>query len=125
MKLAKLTNANTQQSIKKLLDQPLPAKTAFKLKGIAKRVTEELTKYEEVRKDAIQKYGSKLADSDELDVEENGNVRFSNENMLKFVAEITELTATEVEIPTISINDFRDVELSASDLLALDGLITE
>jgi translation initiation factor 2 alpha subunit (eIF-2alpha) len=125
MKLSKLTSPNTQQAIKKLLDQPLAAKTAFKLKGVAKRVTEELTKYEEVRKDAIQKYGSKVEGTEDLDVEENGNVRFTNENMLKFVAEITDLTNTEVEIPTIKIDDLGDVELSATDLMSLDGLVTE
>jgi translation initiation factor 2 alpha subunit (eIF-2alpha) len=124
MKLVKLTNDDFQKSLMKLSEQPLPAKTAFKLKGITKKVKEELTKYEELRNEALKRFGKKREDGS-LDLADNGNVQFDTEQMHEFVQYIQEIVNEDVELATLSINDLGDISLTAEELLHLDDLIVE
>ena len=124
MKLARLVDPKFQTSLSKLLKQDVPLTVAFRLKGIVKTVQEEMTKYEEVRKEALQKYGNK-DESGNLLTDEQGNVKFEQENMLKFAAEINELVNMEVNIPVIKVSELTNVNVSMEDIVALEGLITE
>ena len=124
MKLASLTNESFQKALMKLSEQPLPAKTAFKLKGVTKKVKEELASYEELRKDALKRFGRKKADG-ELDLADNGNVQFEPEAMDEFVKYLQEVLTEEVELATVSISDLGDISLTADELLCLDELIVE
>lgn len=125
MKLARLVDERLHVSLQKLSGEPLPLKTAFKLKGIIKLAREEFNKYEEVRKEALQRHGKKKEDGS-LEILENGNVSFTEGGMQAFVVELNELAVVEVEIPTLSIAELGDkVSLSADDLESLDGVIVE
>ena len=123
MKLARVTDPKFQETLKKLLKEPLPLKTSFKLKGIAKRAQEELDKYEEVRKAAVSKYGAK-DDKGELLVQEDGNVRLDGDDLQGFIKEITDLVNLEIDLGTLSIDELGDrVQLTAEELLALEDLV--
>jgi hypothetical protein len=124
VKLARLTDDNLHKALAKLAALPLPAKTAFKLKGLNKRVSEELGKYDELRVEALKRFGKKKEDGS-IDMEEGGNVRFDREGMDGFVAYLQELTNQDIDLPTIKIDDLGNVELTAQELSSLDGLIVE
>lgn len=124
MKLARLTDEKLQETLVKLGKQALPAKTAFKLKGIVKRVKEELTSYEELRKEALERFGKKKEDGS-LEVDEKNNVQFDRVGMESFVLHLQELTALEVDLLTVKIDELGSASLTAEELEALDGLIVE
>lgn len=122
MKLNKLIHKDFINTLVKLTFAQMPAKSAFKLKGVVKKAEEELAKYEEVRKDALNRYGDKNEDGTLAVL--NGNVLFSDSNLENFQKELHELQLIEIEIPSLSIDDLGDkVNLSVQDLLILDGII--
>lgn len=122
MKLAQLLNDQLHVALKKLNDQNLPLKTAFALKGINKRISEEVSKYEEIRQEALQKLGKKDADGN-LELNEHQHVEFDLEARNTFMAQLSELVNLEVDVGSISIDDLADAKITATDLMALDGLI--
>lgn len=125
MKLAKLTDLRLHSALRKLSAMPMPLRVAFKLKGIQVKVDEELKKFEEVRRSAIEKFG-KRDDKGELVTKENGSVDFEVEQLRAFAAELNDLGQMDVDLPSVNINDLGDkVELSTDELLLLDGLIVE
>lgn len=125
MKLAKLVDPQFQSVLKKLAAEELPLRTAFALRGIIKRAGEELTKYDEVRADALKRLGDKKEDG-ELNVDEAGSVKLSEDNMKQFVEQLNVLLASEVSIDSIKLADLgAKVSMSTNDLLILDSLITE
>lgn len=122
MKLAKIIDPRFTNSFKKLTAEALPLKTAFKLKDTAKKIEEAFTKYEELRKVAINKYGKK-DDKDTLVMDENGNVEFADDQMELFIKELQELVNVEVEVAKIKIDDLGDgLKLSAEELMFLEDL---
>ena len=125
MKLSKLVDPQFQSTLRKLAGQEVPLKTAFALKGIIKRANEELVKYEEVRTSAVQRFGDKKEDGT-LETNESGNVKLNDENAAAFVAELTSLLSTEVDIGAIKAQDLGDkITLTTSELMSIDELITD
>jgi hypothetical protein len=125
MKLAKLIDQGFQSAVRVLLKQPLPLKTAYKLRGVVKRVDEELGRYEEVRKKALQKYGNKKEDGT-LELTETNQVQFEPAKMQAFMMELGDLTNLDIDMPTIMINELGDdIVLSAEDLMNLEGLLVD
>lgn len=125
MKLARLVDEKLHNTLDKLTREPLPLKTAFKLKGIVKMAREEFSKYEEVRKEALQHHGKKNEDGS-LVVNEAGNVQFTEEGIKAFVIQLNELTSMDVVVPTISIAELgNNITLTVDELEILDGLIVE
>ena len=122
MKLGLLASNELQELVKGLANKPLPAKTAFKLKTSIKKIQEALISYNESVRSCQEKHG-KRNKKNELDIDANGNIQFTQENMRLFMAEISELNAVEVEIPTIGIEEFGDIDFTAEQLSWLDGLI--
>jgi hypothetical protein len=124
MKLARIIDPAFQRAVQVLLKQPLPLKTAYKLRGIIRKIDDELNKYEEVRKEALSRYGKKNANGT-LDIQ-NGIVQFEGDSMKEFLRGVNDLTSTDVEISTISIGELGDnLVLSAQDLILLEGLIVD
>ena len=124
MELKRLIDPQFQTALRKLASQDLPLKSAFLLKGIIKQVTHELNKYDEVRNEALKKYGTKNEDGT-LQTE-NGSVQFTPDNLKEFSVEMENLIGCEVMVGTISINDLGDkATLTTSDLLQLDGVVRE
>lgn len=125
MKLAKLTDETVHLALAKLSKEPLPLRTAFKLKGIIKASRDEFSKYEELRKEALQRYGEKNEDGS-LKVDERSNVVFSPEGIQAFAGAINELAQIDVSIPTLALSELGDkVVLTAEELGALDSIVID
>lgn len=125
MKLGKLQDDRFGSALTKLIAQPLPLRAAFKLKGISAKVREEVKKFEDVRQEALKKFGKK-DDNGELVLNANKSVAFTNENLELFANELNELADTDVEVGTISMAELGDkLTISAEDLFALDGIVVE
>jgi len=125
MKLGKIVDPNYQTVLRKLASQDIPLKAAFKLKGMIKIGNEELTKYEEVRADALKRFGDKKEDGS-LDVDDKGTVKLAEENMQKFVDELNALLVTDINVGSVKISELGDkVSLTTQELFMLDDLIVE
>lgn len=123
MKLYNIVNPKFQDAMNKLSAEPLPLKTAYRLKGIVKKVKEESAKHEELRLDALQRYGRKKEDGS-LEVGPTGEVSFEPENLKSFIKELSELNDSDVDFVGISMDDIgANVRLSVEELVLLDGVI--
>lgn len=125
MKLARLVDERLHSTLQKLSKESLPLKTAFRLKGIIKLVNEEFNKYDEVRKEALQRHGDK-DEAGNLKTDEQGNVKLSKEGMHNFLSELSELTSMDIDCPTIKISELGDnICLTQQDVDMLDGIVVE
>lgn len=123
MRLSKLIDPRFKKVIISLQSAVIPLKGAYKLKGIVKSIDEELNKYEDLRKEALAKFGRK-DDKGELVLDDKGNVQFDESEMQDFMKELQDLVNLEVSIPKMSINDLGDnVSLSVEDLFLLEDII--
>lgn len=126
MKLARLIDPEFQKALVALTKQQLPLKAAYKLRNVVKKVEQEFSTYEELRKGALDKYGKKKEDGS-LETNEANNVIFSSkEEMISFIKELGDLTNEEVEIPTISVDELGEgVKISAEEITNLEGLLVD
>lgn len=125
MKLVRLNDSRFRIAFTKLMAQPVSLKVAFKLKGIAKRIEEESVKFEEVRKEALMRYGAK-DDKGEIILNDDGTVKLEPEQLKAFADELNQLGETEIEVGTISLAELgSDITLSTEDAIALDGVLLE
>jgi hypothetical protein len=125
MKLGKLTDPQFQVTLRKLANQEIPLRTAFALKGIISNVSNELKKYDEVRNEALQRFGEK-DETGQLIVDKDSNYQLSPENRKLFVDEMNNLISTTVNVGSVSVKDLGDkCALSASELITLDSVIVE
>lgn len=123
MKLSLVTNEKTFAAIKKLMVQPMPIKSAFKLKNTVKKLDEHLTSFHEVRKNRLNQLCSKDENGNPL-FDDKGGLVISQEDLVVFSKEITELLDQDIEVALLSIEELASCNLSGEDLLALDGFIT-
>jgi hypothetical protein len=125
MKLSKLVDPQYQAILRKLSSQEVPLRTAFKLRGIIKTASDELSKYDEVRGEALKRLGDKKEDGS-LEVDAQGTVKLNEDNMKVFVAQLNELLDSDVNIGNLKLNELGDkASLTANELLVLDGFIVE
>jgi len=125
VKLGKLINSQFQTSLAKLMHQDLPLKTAFALRGIVRRNNEEISKYEEVRSEALKRFAKKGEDG-KVAVDSNNLVRFDEDNGKLFSQEMEALLTAEVNIGSINLSDLGDkITLSTVDLMSLEDILTE
>ncbi len=125
MILARLLDKDLQETLTDLRVQKIPAKAAFVLKGIQKRIEEELVKYEEVRKELLLRYGKKNEDGT-LAMDDNNSVLFAEEGRNDFIKEYNDLVNTHIDVGTLSISLLGDrVELSGDQMMHLDGILVE
>ena len=124
MKLAQLLNPGLHSGLAKIQAATVPAKTAFKLKGIANQVKTELEKFEEVRKELVQKYGEKN-EAGELKIDAQGNANLEGPAREEFQSQVVDLGNMEITIPTLSVSELGNVELNTNEMIALDGIIVE
>ena len=125
MKLGKLVNPAFQMAFRKLANQELPLRAAFFIKGVSKQVQEEIGKYDSSRMEALKRLGSVKEDGN-LEADEAGNVKLSDENMKKFTEELQSLLEIEVTVSPIKINDLgSSVHLTAAEASALEDLLVE
>jgi len=123
MKLARITDKRFRDVLKKLSEQKLPLKAAFKLKGIAKKVNDEFTKYDELRLESVKKFAEK-DDAGNLILDDKGNAKFSNDGMLDFVKQLDELLSIDIEILPLSIDELgSELNITADELMILEDVI--
>lgn len=122
MKLARIVDPKFQETLRKLNQERLSLKVAFKLKGISKKVDDELNKYNELRITALEKFGDRDAFGN-LVLLEDGSVQLLK-NTDNFVKELNDLLNLEIELDTIDINSLdNDLKMSVEELMHLDGLL--
>jgi hypothetical protein len=125
MKLSKLVDPSFQAALRKLASQDVPLRSAFKLKGMIKQVNDALAKYDEVRTDALKRYGDK-DEKGELVLDENRSVKLSEDNAQNFVKELNELLNDGVEISNLKIAELGDkAALTTSELMLLEDVILD
>ena len=123
MKLSKLLDPRFKSGLQKLIAAEIPLKSAFKLKGILLSVNNALQSYDDVRLDAIKKYGIKKEDGD-LEVDENGNVKFEPEDHETFSKELQELLTTEVDVAKVAVADLGEkIHISVDELTFLEDIL--
>jgi hypothetical protein len=124
MKMMILVNEDFKKALVSLSKQPLPLKAAFKMKSIIKKVDEEQAKYDECRKEALERLGEKGEDG-KLIVE-NGIVKMSAENLAKFAKEVQVFQDEEVDFSKLKLSELgEDVLLTTQEMLLLDHIIME
>ncbi len=113
------------QGLSNLAEKELPIKAAYKISKIIKALSDESTFYEEAKKKLIRRYAKK-DEAGEV-VVEDGRCYFEGDNLASFNKEYLELNLVEMVLPSISLTleDFKDVKVSASELLCLEGFIEE
>jgi len=122
MKLARIVDPKFQETLRKLNQERLSLKVAFKLKGISKKVDDELNKYNELRITALEKFGDR-DENGNLVLLEDGSVQLLK-NTDNFVKELNDLLNLEIELDTIDINSLdNDLKMSVEELMYLDGLL--
>lgn len=101
-----------------LATQPLPIPTAFKLKGINKKVTEHVVDFDESRLELCKKYGT---------LEEGASEYQFNGHESEFQKEFIELLAVEVELEAEKLNLrlLSDAKIAANDLMAIEFLLED
>jgi hypothetical protein len=125
MKLAVVVSDAFRKALANLAKQKIPLKTAFKIKGIIKRVDEEYAKYEECRKASLARFGKKDEEGNLL-LDEHKSVRLGPNDIEGFIKELNELTSTDIEVQTISLSELGDgIQLSTEELLILEQIIEE
>lgn len=125
MKLAHMNDPRFRIALAKLAAQPIPLRSAFKLKNISAKAEAAASKFEEVRREGLHRYGSKDEDG-ELLLNEDSTVKFTQENLGAFARELNELGSTEVDVGVLSIAELGDkVSISADDVAILNGLLVE
>lgn len=124
VRLAKIVDPEFTQAYRRLLDVPMPMKTAFDLKKIAVRVGEEQRQYEEMRKDLLQTFGDKEKDGT-LITDERGMVKMTGDNARNFQVKHQELLEVDVDVGSVSITELGDLTITPVDLMTLESVIQE
>ena len=112
MKLIQLINS--QEWLGKLIKVEIDIKKAYTLRKFILEVETELKAYNLIREDLIKKYWE----------EKDWQLQVKEENIQKFISEISVITEEEVEItiPEISIDDLNG-KFDVNTLITLDYLI--
>jgi hypothetical protein len=110
---------NSQEAINRLLARPLPAKTAYKLNKIVRKLMPEFDDFNKIRNDLIKKYGEPTGEGD--------NFQVIKENMPLYTSELDEVVKEEVEINCnpLTLDDLATCQITGQDMLALDYMIVE
>lgn len=115
-----------------LLSLKMSVLAKYKLNKLAKAVKDELSSYNTVNEDLIQKYGEPGPNGgiaipfyiDEKDGDEIKKVE--NPNLEKYINEINPVlqTLVDIEVPEISINDFKDAETTENYPILFEKIIS-
>lgn len=124
MKLSRIIDEKLHLALNRLSKEILPLKAAFKLKKIIETVRREFNHYEEVRKEALMKFGEKNEDGT-LKLDDRSNVQFSDAGLQGFAQELKELIELDIEVPTIKTSELGNINITLADIESLDGIIIE
>jgi len=112
---------NVQPIIKKLIEQKMPIKMAYKLSKMAKALNSEYEEIEKQRTSLIQKLGEQTGDTGQFQVKE--------ENAQAFIKEFGEFLngeAVNLDFEKVSLKDLPDdIKMSPQELIAIEFLFQE
>lgn len=122
MKLKVLVSESFNKSFDNLCSlKTIPAPTMFILRGMRKKLSEEIEKYSELRTEYVKEFAQK---------DNEGNLIYVKENIVKLQdskacnAKIGELEKTEVEMVEISFSDLgKEPALTPDDLYNLEFIV--
>jgi hypothetical protein len=118
MKLALGKILNSVEGLKKLVNETLPIKTAYRLKRIMDAVTSEGSRIEKTRIELIHKYADEQTEEQKAKKE---NIKITT-RMDEFQKEFMALMEEEVELNCIRIpfKDIEHIKMSVAELIALE-----
>lgn len=124
MKLVKIASSQFSDSLKNLMKMPgVPAKTMFKIRGIAKIITEESEKYNELTQKIIEEFGERDESGNLVKVSGN-NIKIQKDKIKDMDEKLKELSLIEVELPTVKFEDLGEKpELNSIDLFQLEFIV--
>ena len=125
MKLINVLNARSVITSKAQV-KGVNFKTSFKLMKFLKATDEDEKFYNEKREELIKTFATK--DEDGKIVIENNQYKFTDENLAEINKQISELAATEVEIPEtlkFSSEELEKMEFTIEEVSAIYELIKE
>jgi len=131
MKITLEKIVNSDKSLAKLMGLKLPIKVSYKLTRLAFNLQPEITIFNDKRNAIIKELGEPMADSPVVNGEPSYKVK--DENMAKYIEEMTKLGEIEVdlkfssdkEFEKIKILDLGDVSIEPRELLPVDWLLEE
>ena len=118
MKLKLLQIVNAWEALNRIGSEKLPIKMAYAIQRNIQKLKPELETYENARMGLIkEKYGTKGKD---------GNYRVEPSHMTKFLEELIELQAVEVEIDihTVNLSEFNN-DITPLDLMNLEWMFKD
>ena len=109
------------EGLRKIVDKPLPVKTAYRLSKIIRIVNDEFTDFETARGKLVRKH------SKEGEEGSPAEVKVDPEKQQQFFEEFNTLLGEEIEIDInlISLEDLGDISLTAADMFSLQKIIKE
>lgn len=125
MKLINILNARSVITSKAQV-KGINFKTSFKFMKFLKATDEDEKFYNEKREELIKTFATK--DEDGKIIIENNQYKFTNENLAEINKQISELAATEVEIPEtlkFSSEELEKMEFTIEEVSAIYELIKE
>lgn len=128
MKLSCIVGAAFQSSFSKLMKQDkIPVKTAFKLRGVAKVVRDEIAKYDDVRKQYIEAYSMKDKKGNQVTdtINNQTGIKIQPSKIQEFNEKMAELGNIEVEVPQIMAEDLGNehLNLTPEDIFLLEFIV--
>lgn len=117
---------DSSEIMKKLSQKPLKGKTAYYTARLLREIDKELTLFNETRGNLIKKYGEK-DENGELKIDENGNCKFTSEEMDKFYFEMNDILNNIIELNAnkIELNDLENLDFTPTEMILLEPFIEE
>lgn len=109
---------NSVPGLKKLVDKPLPAKTAYRLKRIMDAVTSEASHIEKIRVDMIMKYADEQTEEEKKAQAPIKVTTKLNEFQTAFLPLLEE--EIEVNAYKLEFNDIEKLDLTVNDLSSIE-----
>jgi hypothetical protein len=110
--------------LRELSTKSFKGATTFKIARLVRELDKETALFEESRQKLAEKYGARKEDGS-LDIMEDGTVKLQEDKIQECNEEILNLLTTEIEINAdkIAVEAFEDIEISPSQVIAMDALI--
>jgi hypothetical protein len=122
--LGQMANETFKSTMQVLLGQPLPVRTAFKIKTLVNQFNAELTKFSELRKELLDRFCKKDEQGGPL-LDDKGMYQFEPEQLPAVSQAINDLAAIEVEVTPIKLAELGDIQLTAQQLFDLGSILEE
>lgn len=116
-------------SYNKIKDEKFSLKIAYKLTRLFDNLSKEATRYDELVRDALLKYAKKDEEGNPIfkQTEQGESVEVAPEDQKKFMEEIEELNANEIDIDDcyFTFDDFGNLSVSIEEVKGLLPFIKE